>query len=328
MTQPIRWGILGTGSIATSFATGLQSLEDATAVAVGSRTQTSADTFADKFDIVRRHSSYEALAEDSEVDAIYIATPHSYHMDNSLLCMEAGKAVLCEKPFTINTSEAERVVHRARSSGTFVMEAMWTRFLPTMVQVRSWLSQGAIGEVRMLSADFGFRTEVNPDGRLFNLALGGGGLLDVGIYPVSLASLVFGEQPTKVAGLADFGKTGVDEQGGMVLGYEGGQLAVLCCAIRTSTPADAVIMGSEGSIRIASPFWKATSATLSVNGNDPITADLPFEGNGYNYEAAEVGRCLRAGLHESDSMPLEESLDIMRTLDKIRAQWGLKYPAD
>ncbi len=328
MTQPIRWGILGTGSIATSFASGLQSLDDASAVAVGSRSPESANAFADRFEIDRRHGTYKELVEDPDVDVIYVATPHSYHMEHSLLCMEAGKAVLCEKPFTINRNEAEITIQYARSHKIFLMEAMWTRFLPVIVQVRKWLTEGAIGETRMLSADFGFRTDVNPDSRLFNPTLGGGGLLDVGIYPVSLASLVFGEQPTAVAGLADIGETGVDEQGAIVLRYDSGQIAVLYCAVRTSTPMEAVIMGSEGTIRIASPFWKATSATLSVNGQKPVMADLPFEGNGYNYEAAEVGRCLRAGLLESDAMSLEETMDIMRTLDKIRSQWGLKYPAD
>ena len=328
MTEPIRWGILGTGNIAGSFATGLQSVEDAELVAVGSRTQDSADAFGDRFDIARRHAGYDALADDPDVDVVYIATPHSYHMENSILCLEAGKAVLCEKPFAMNTGEAEKIIHCAREKSIFLMEAMWTRFLPAVVQVRQWLSEGAIGEVRMLSADFGFRTNVNPDGRLFNPALGGGGLLDVGIYPVSLASLVFAEQPSRISGLADIGDTGVDEQGAMVLGYDDGQIAVLYCAVRTSTPMEAIIMGTEGSIRIASPFWKATSATLSVNGKDPVQVDMPFAGNGYNYEAAEVDRCLRAGLLENDTMPLEETLDIMRTLDRIRAHWGLRYPAD
>ncbi|MEE2710975.1 MAG: Gfo/Idh/MocA family oxidoreductase [Gemmatimonadota bacterium] len=328
MTEPIRWGILGTGNIAGSFATGLQSLEDAELVAVGSRTKDTADVFGDRFDIDRRHASYDALAGDPEVDAIYVATPHSYHMENSILCLEAGKAVLCEKPFAMNIGEAEKVVHCARERGIFLMEAMWTRFLPALVQVRQWLSDSAIGEVRMLAADFGFRANVNPDGRLFNPSLGGGGLLDVGIYPVSLASLVFADQPSRISGLADIGDTGVDEQGAMVLGYDSGQIAVLYCAVRTDTPMEATIMGTEGSIRIESPFWKATSATLSVDGKDPVQMALPFEGNGYNYEAAEVGRCLRAGLLENYSMPLEETLGIMRTLDSIRAHWGLRYPAD
>jgi len=328
MTEPIRWGILGTGNIAGSFATGLQSVEDAQLVAVGSRTKGTADVFGDRFNIARRHASYDALAGDKEVDAIYVATPHSYHKENSILCLEAGKAVLCEKPFAINIGEAEKIVACARERGIFLMEAMWTRFLPALVQVRQWLSDGAIGEVRMLAADFGFRANVNPDGRLFNPSLGGGGLLDVGIYPVSLASLVFAEQPSRISGLADIGDTGVDEQGAMVLGYDSGQIAILYCAVRTNTPMEATIMGTEGSIRIESPFWKAASATLSVNGKDLVRTELPFEGNGYNYEAADVGRCLRAGLLENETMPLEETLGIMRTLDSIRAHWGLRYPAD
>lgn len=328
MSTSIRWGILGTGGIATKFATGLQALSDAELVAVGSRSRHTADTFADRFDIPRRHGSYEALANDPDVDVIYVSTPHTFHKDNSILCLQAGKAVLCEKPFTINAGDTEDVVRCARDNGQFLMEAVWTRFLPVVVRVRQWLSDGAIGDVRMLTADFGFRAGVNPEGRLFNPALGGGGLLDVGIYTVSLASMVFGGPPSRITGMADIGETGIDEQAAMILGYDGGELALLACAVRTSTPQEAVIMGTEGTIRIKSPFWSATQATLTVSGNDPEHIEMPHAGNGYNYEAAEVMRCLRAGALESTTMPLDESIAVMRTLDEIRAQWGLRYPME
>ncbi len=327
MTAPIRWGILGCGNIARKFATGLQALDDAELVAVGSRTEDKASSFAAEFGAARSHGSYEALAADADVDAIYVATPHPMHRDNSILCLEAGKAVLCEKPFTINATEARAVVDVARQRGVFLMEAMWTRFLPVMVQVRRWLAEGAIGEPRMVTADFGFRSGVNPEGRLFNPALGGGALLDVGIYPISFACMVFGPHPESIASAATLGETGVDEQAGVILSYAGGQMAVATTAIRVSTPHEARILGTDGRILLEPSFWKGERVTLQAGGKDE-TLELPLEGNGYNYEAAEVGRCLRAGELESPSMTLDETVAIMEVLDRIRGQWGLKYPME
>ncbi|MBN1283862.1 MAG: Gfo/Idh/MocA family oxidoreductase [Anaerolineae bacterium] len=323
-----RWGILGTGNIARLFARGLKAIPDAALVAVGSRAQASADAFGDEFGVPRRHAGYEALAGDPEVDAIYVATPHSLHAENTLLCLDAGKPVICEKPFAINTMQAKQMVARARERKLFLMEAMWTRFLPAMVRARELLAAGAIGEVRMVMADFGFRTNFNPKGRLFNPALGGGGLLDVGVYPVSLASMVFGGPPTRMTGMATLGATGVDEQASMTLGYKDGQIAVLATGIRTQTPHIAYILGAEGHIYFPPRWWHAAAFTLSVNGKADETFELPYEGNGYNYEAVEVMACVRAGRLESDTMPLDETLQIMQTLDAIRAQWGLKYPME
>ena len=191
-SETIHWGILGPGSISHQFATGLQSVPAAKLLAVGSRFQEKADAFADKFGAPKRHGSYEALAADPDVHVIYIATPHPQHKDAALLCLEHGKAVLCEKPFTVNAKEAEEVIASARAKDLFVMEAMWSRFFPAMAHVRKLIADGAIGEARMLQADFGFRAGVNPESRLFNLAYAGGGLLDVGVYPISLASMLFG----------------------------------------------------------------------------------------------------------------------------------------
>lgn len=325
--QTIRWGILGPGSIAHKFATGLQSLTDAKLVAVGSRSIETANAFADTYNAPRRHVGYEALVNDPEVDAIYVATPHSFHQEHTELCLRAGKAVLCEKPFAINRSQAESMVATARSTGVFLMEAMWTRFLPLLLRVRELIAAGEIGELRMLWSDFGFRTSVNPQSRLFDPKLGGGGLLDVGIYPVSLASLLLG-QPNRIATMADLGETGVDEQAGILLGYPGAQMAILATAVRTSTPMETTIMGSQGQIRIHSPSWCPTKMTLTnVKGTSEVI-EVPFVGNGYNYEAAEVGRCLRLGLKESPSMTLDETLAVMGTLDAIRAEWGLRYPME
>jgi predicted dehydrogenase len=323
----ISWGILGTGNIAHSFARGLPDVADAELLAVGSRSQRTADAFGEEFNVPRRYSTYEDLANDPDVDVVYISSPHTAHFDNSMLCLRAGKAVLCEKPFTINAIQAEELIAYARSQHLFLMEAVWTRFLPVMERVRGLLSEQAIGEPRMLAADFGFRTEFNPKSRLFDPALGGGALLDVGIYPVSLASMVFGE-PTRISSMAHLGETGVDEQSAMILGYSEGQLAMLYTAIRTSTPHDATIMGSAGSIKIHAPWWQPTALTLIRNRQEPETIDLPFEGNGYGYEARAVGDALRAGRIESPVMPLDETLAVMRTMDTIRAQWGLKYPME
>jgi dihydrodiol dehydrogenase / D-xylose 1-dehydrogenase (NADP) len=327
MPEKLRWGILATGSIAHKFATGLTALDDAEAIAVGSRSIEGANKFGDEFNIPKRHDSYEALAADPDVDAIYIATPHSFHKENMLLCLDNGKAVLCEKPFTINAREAGEAIDFARARGVFLMEAMWTRYLPLMVEVRRMVAEGMIGDLRMITGDFGYRAGFNAERRTFNPALGGGALLDVGIYPLSLASMLLGK-PDRIASMAELGETGVDEQSAMILGYEGGQLAVLHSAVRTSSPHDAVIMGTDGLIRIHPPFWVPTTMTLQRSGKDPEEIVIPFEGNGYNYEADEVHRCLKAGKLESDVMPLDETLSLMETMDDLRAQWGMVYPMD
>ena len=294
---------------------------------MGSRAQASADAFGDKFDIPHRHASYEALAHDPDVDVIYIGTLHNLHRENSLLSLQTGKAVLCEKPFTINAREAEEVIAFARSQKLFLMEAMWNRDIPLVVKLRQMLAEGAIGQLRMLVADLGFRTDFYPACRLFDPRLGGGALLDVGVYPVSFASMLFG-QPSRVTGMAHLGETGVDEQSAMILGYDQGQLAVLFSAVRTPTPEEATLMGEGGRIRVHPPVYCPSRMTLSRPGQADEVIEAPYEGNGYNYEAVEVKRCLRAGLLESEIMPLDETLSIMKTMDELRAQWGLKYPME
>ncbi len=325
--ETVRWGILGAGRIAGIFATGLSALPDAELVAVGSRARETADAFADKFNIPRRHDSYEALARDPDVDVIYVATPHPLHKENTVLCLRAGKPVLCEKPFTLNAAEADEAIAVARERGVFLMEAMWPRFVPLWRKVRELLAEGAIGEVRMLSADLGFRSGFNPQGRLLNPELGGGALLDVGVYPVSLASMIFGP-PSRIVSMAHLGETGVDEQAAMILGHDAGQLAILYTAIRTNTPHVATIMGADGMIDIHHDWHKPTAFTLKRAGQEPRRFEIPPEGNGYNYEAAEVARCLREGKLESDILPLDETRSIVQTLDRIRAQWGLRYPGE
>lgn len=326
-TGPIRWGILGTGNIARLFATGLGSAPGAILAAVGSRTQEKADEFGDRFGIPRRHASYETLAADPDLDVIYVATPHTLHHDATILCLAGGKAVLCEKPFALNATQAAAMIGAARARGLFLMEAMWSRYYPAMVRARELLAAGAIGEPRILQADLGFRARINPQGRLFDPALGGGALMDIGVYPVSLASMVFGT-PSSIVSQATMGETGVDEQNAIVLRYPGGQLAVLSSAIRTATPHEATIMGTEGVLRIGQDWHKSNWVGVTPTGQPEGVTHLPIEGNGYNYEAIEVMDCLRAGKLESAVMPLDETLAIVRTLDAIRAQWSLRYPGE
>jgi predicted dehydrogenase len=327
VVSKFRWGILGTGAIARRFVRGLRSLPEAVVFAVGSRSEASAAKFADEHNIPRRHASYEDLASDPGVDVIYIATPHPLHAENATLCLQAGKAVLCEKPFCVNAAEAERVVELAREKRLFIMEGMWTRFFPLMKEVRRLVSQRALGEVRILNVDFGFRADLDPASRLFDQKLGGGALLDVGVYCVSFASMVLG-RPSGFVGLPHLGETGVDEQASIILEHEGGRLASLSIGIRTTTPQEATIMGTEGYVRIHAPWWRPTSMTISRPGKEDETIETPVSGNGFDYEAAEVMRCLKAGKTESDVMPLDETVSVMRTMDGIRAAWGLRYPGE
>lgn len=324
MQDQIGWGILGAGSIAGRFVTDLKNLPDARPVAVGSRSADKAAQFAERFGIERSYGSYAEMVADSQVDVVYVATPHPFHKEHTVLCLDGGKAVLCEKPMGVNAAQVRAMVERARQKGAFLMEAMWSRFNPVMVQVRQWLAEGRIGEVRMLTADFGFRTGWNPEGRLLNPLLAGGALLDVGVYVVALASLVLGGRPEVILASAHLGETGVDEQTAMVFRYAGGQLALLSCAVRTNTPQEARIDGTAGSIHIPA-FWHAPSATLRMHGQEPVEFVGP---SGYHYEAAEVMACLRQGRVESALMPLDESVTIAETMDQVRRQIGLRYPVE
>ena len=322
MTEKVRWGVLGPGRIARSFARGLQVLPDAELAAVGSRSQERADAFGDEFDVPRRHPSYEALAQDDGVDVVYVATPHPFHAPCARFCLEAGKPVLVEKPLTINAREALELVQLARHKKLFLMEGMWTRFWPCMYRLRELLREEAIGDVRMLTVDFCFRTAFDPKSRFFDPSLGGGTLLDLGVYCISLSSMVFGK-PVETCGLADVGKTGVDEQAAWVLRYDGGRLAIGCSSLHTCTPHEARLFGTEGSILVHSPWFKPQKMT--IKGRE---MSFPLEGTGFNYEAAAVMECLREGKLEHEVMPLDESVDIMRTMDGLRERWGIVYPTE
>jgi predicted dehydrogenase len=322
-----RWGIIGAGSIAARFADALSGLPDAETLAVGSRSMGSADAFAEAHGFTRTYGSYAELAADPDVDAVYVATPHPFHAENVELCLEAGKAVLCEKPFAVNAGEARRVVGLARERDLFLMEGMWTRFFPVMGRLRRLLADGTIGEPRMLTVDFGFRAPLDPASRLFDPRLGGGAMLDVGVYCVSFASMVLGP-PTRATGFAHIGETGVDEQLSVALEHKNGRLSAITAGTRTATPQEATVMGTEGRVRVHSPWWMPERMTVSrTDGEDEVVRE-PIGPNGFAYEAAEVMRCLREGKKESGVMPLDETISVLETMDGLRAAWGLRYPGE
>jgi len=314
----IRWGIIGTGLIASAFAADLESTDSGSVVAVGSRREGSADEFADRFGIPNRHVGYDALVADAEVDVVYVATPHPLHHEDALLALRAGKHVLVEKPFTMNAAEAEELVATARDAGLFLMEAMWARFVPHNVEVRRLLAAGALGEVVTVIADHGQWFAEDREFRLFAPELGGGALLDLGIYPVSFASMVLGT-PDRVVSLADPAFTGVDAQTSILLGHPGGAHAVLTCTLAAKGPTQAAIIGTEARIEIEGPFYAPSAFTLTPREGEPQRSEPPHKGRGMLYEADEVARCIGEGLLESPVIPLDETVAIMRTMDQIAA---------
>jgi predicted dehydrogenase len=322
MTTPIRWGILSTGQIAAKFVNDLQHLPDAVITAVGSRTEEAAKRFAAAHGIPTAHGSWQALAEDPEVDVVYVATPHSGHHAATMTVFEAGKAALTEKPITLDVAQATTLFDAARERNLFLMEAMWTRFIPAVQHAQQLVASGAIGRVTSVSADFGFVAPDDEAHRLHARALGGGALLDLGIYPATIAHLFLGP-PDEIRAWADLGPQGTDRNTAMIFGYASGALASLTCSLVSATPWVAVIAGTEGRIELPSVMCPAR-LTL-YRGDQPEVIDMSYEGTGYQFEAAEVHRCLRDGLIESPAMPHAESLAVMTTLDRVRAQIGVTY---
>jgi predicted dehydrogenase len=276
----------------------------------------SANRFADRLNIPNRHASYEALVADPDVDVVYVATPHPMHHANALLALRAGKPVLVEKAFTMNATEAEELVATARAEGLFLMEAMWTRFLPHVAEIRRLLAERALGDIITVTADHGQWFAQDPDFRLFAPELGGGALLDLGVYPVSFASMVLGK-PDRIVTLVDPAFTGVDGQTSMLFGYASGAQAVLTCTLSAQSPTRGAIVGTEARIEIDGVFYAPTSFDLISRTGERTRFEAPHEGHGLWHEAEEVARCLREGLLESPFMPLDESVEIMRTMDAV-----------
>jgi len=319
----VRWGILSTGWIAEQFVTDLQHLPDAEAVAVGSRTPAAAQAFADRFGIPRAHGSWQALIEDPDVDAIYVATPHHAHFEASMLSLEAGRATLTEKPVTLDADHAEKLIEAARSNGVFFMEAMWMRCIPAIRRAAGLVADGTIGDVTTVQADFGLQGPFTEPHRLVTKALGGGALLDLGIYPVTFAHLFLGV-PQWIQAWASLTEGGVDDNTGMVFGHESGALAMLACSLTGDTPRTATITGTLGRIEFGRGFFNPQAFTL-WHGEEAEEVSQPFAGKGYHFEAAEVQRCVGEGLLESPLIPHAETLAVMRTLDAVRSKIGVVY---
>lgn len=325
MSIGLRWGILATGGIARSFT---QDLLDAghTVAAVGSRAPGAAQAFATEFGIPRAHGSYEQLAADPDVDVIYVATPHPMHLDAALLAIAAGKHVLVEKPLTLTAAQATRIADAAAAAGVVAMEAMWTRFLPHMVQLRALIAAGAIGDVRTVIADHTQALPTDPSHRLQNPELGGGALLDLGIYPVSFAVDVLG-LPTAVQAHATMTPTGVDRQTAMILEHEGGRQSVLHCALDTAGSNRAVVIGTQGAIELDRVWYTPTALTRYDRDWRVVERFEPeVSGRGMQFQAAELER--RVSGEPPSSLPIDESVAIMGVLDRVRALIGLRYPGE
>ncbi|MET8471028.1 Gfo/Idh/MocA family oxidoreductase [Streptomyces sp. NPDC006422] len=330
MAERVRWGILATGGIAASFTADLLDLPDADVVAVASRKETSAKAFAERFGIERAYGDWASLAADEDVDVVYVATPHAAHREAAGLCLEAGRAVLCEKAFTLNAREAAELVTLARSRGVFLMEAMWMYCHPLIRRLKALVDDGAIGEVRTVQADFGLAGPFPPAHRLRDPAQGGGALLDLGVYPVSFAQLLLGE-PSGVTASAQLSEEGVDLQTGMLLSWESGAQALLHCAINAGTGVTASVTGSAGRIDVPGGFFYPERFVLHRDGRDPeefvaVAEDGPRDS--MRHEAIEVTRRILAGDTESPLVPLDGTLAVMRTLDAVRERVGVRYPGE
>ena len=319
-----KWGILGPGNIAKKFAAGLAAAPGAIAYSIGSRDLGRARAFADEYGFEKAYGSYAELAADPDTDIIYVATPHPQHEEAVILCLNAKKAVICEKPFAANARQASRMIECAKENGVFLMEAMWTRFLPTICKVRELIKGGAIGKVLHVGAEFGFRAEANPKSRLFNPDAAGGSLLDVGVYNISFCNMIYRKQPDRIQSHLALGATGVDEATSVIFNYCGGQSASLYSAIRTSTTHDASIYGEDGYIKLPA-YWHGDTVLLN-NKDGAQEFKLPMESTGFQYEAIEAMSCLGKGLAQSPVMPLSDTLAVIELLDKIRFDNHLRYP--
>lgn len=325
----IRWGILGCGRIAIKFADDLKLVKDAELVAVAARDDARATAFGGKYGAQFIFNNYEDLAKSPAVDVIYIATPHGYHYDHVMLCLRHKKAVLCEKAFALNSKQLKEMIAFAKAQGVFLMEAFWTKFLPQYQEVMRLVRENAIGEIKMIQADFGFKAPEPKAQRLYDPELGGGSLLDIGIYPIFLALSIAGK-PTEIHAMITPYETGVDEQCVMTMKFNNGALAVLSSTFAVDTPVEVMIAGTYGRIHIRNKFYSAMGTVEIISGDDSVKKVEVFRehGLGYQFEARHVGECLRKGLTESPVMSHADSLLLMETLDRTRKTAGIKYKVD
>ena len=322
-----RWGIIGAGWIASQFAEDLQLLPQAELRAIASRSEERANTFAKKLDIPCAYGSWEEMYNDDNIDIVYIATYHTFHFENTLACLKNGKSVICEKPFTMNQRELIKLVETARANKVFLMEGIWTRFLPSMKKVLGIIKSGELGNLKNVYADFGFRLDYDPKHRLYDPDKGGGALLDIGIYPVFISMLAAGK-PLAIQAMARFTESGVDHSCNMIFSHANDIVSSLNCTLENESPVEANLLFEKG--RILMESWWLTPGPIKVfrEAQDPEQINFPESGHGHHYEAAEVMRCLDEGLSESPSLPLSFSLDISETLDKIRSICGITYEQD
>ncbi|MCH4823295.1 Gfo/Idh/MocA family oxidoreductase [Gramella lutea] len=323
MKKKIKWGIIGLGKIANKFAKGLSSVHNSELYAVASRDIDKAHAFSKEFKAEKACGSYAELMRDSEVDAIYIATPHAFHHELTMECIKHGKAVLCEKPFAINSVQANEMIELARKHKVFLMEALWTRFLPHFQFVTEKLRSGDLGMIKSLKADFGFKAKYDESGRLFNKSLGGGSLLDIGIYPVFMAYSLLG-MPNDLEAKAKFTETEVDINCDIKFNYKQGIQAKLYSTLEEKTPTTAEIELEKGKIVLNPRFHEPTSVTIFSEGKEE-NIDFGIETNGYNFEAEHVAKMILQGKTESDIWSLDHTRDLMNLLDQIREKIGLEY---
>ena len=321
----LRWGFLSAGGIATAVADDFR-IAGINIQAVGARDLSKANEFADKFGIPNRHQGYEALVSDPEVDAVYISTPHPWHHQHALLALNAGKHVLLEKPFTINAREAQEIKELAAAKKLFVLEAMWTRFLPSMDAIFAVINSGILGDLRLVTAD---HSQYLPHvARLWEPELGGGALLDLGIYPVSFAVRVLG-LPKQVTAKTTLTGQHVDETTSLIFEYESGAQASLTTCMSAAGPVTATVVGTFGRIEIDAPFYNQTSFKVFNQGGEVIQSyDEKIKGVGRQYQGLHLEKCVAAGLLESPVLSVTESVEIMKVMDALRAQMGVKYPTE
>jgi predicted dehydrogenase len=321
---PLRWGIAATGKIAASMCEALGTLPDAEVVAVGSRSQVSADAFAARYGIPHAHGSYDELFADSDVDLIYVASPHSHHQAMTIAALDAGRHVLCEKAFAVNAAQAREMVGAARRNDRFLMEAMWTWFIPAVVDIRRRVLDGEIGELKVVEANFGIPVD-DPDGRHRRIDLAGGAMLDLGIYPVTFARFLAGD-PVEAKVSGTLGETGIDATVGGVVTYSSGALGVFHTSLDMMTSLGASVYGTLGRIDVGAPFWNPTTFTVRRHGEEPTVVEIAHQG--LAHEAAHAMERIRGGHLESDVVPLATTVSTMELLDDIRAQLGVVYPEE
>lgn len=322
----MNWGIIGLGKISNKFATALPLVKTAKLYAVASRNQTKATEFATTYQAEVAYGSYKELFDDENIDVVYIGTPHVFHAENAIAAMEKGKAVLCEKPIAMNKKQAQIMFDCAKANQVFLMEALWTRFIPSFIKTKELVKNGTIGDVKNIIADFGFHSNATPDSRVFNPKLGGGSILDVGIYPIFLAISILGK-PNNIKAFANLNDQNTDDACGMLFDY-GNAIATLNSSLVSKQTVEATIFGTTGAIRLNNRFHEPTS--ISILRDSKVEQTIEFEelGNGMQYQAMEVEKCLQEGKIQSEMMSWSDSLSLHEVMDKVRQDAGIIYEWD